>query len=348
MALSRARLHNPPTRPPPGPRTAEHVPQTLSALQSVRSAHILRLHALVEHLVSLAPSAQTSVRAVRAWRALCACREVHLSVLWQLGAAVLDRMRESADRGGGDEDDDGEEERWRANRRAEWLRFCQEGTVDRVAKFSEYCLALVAAGRADFALDELDSCVLSLLPSHPCLLLRADPERVRAATSTTSRTTTRSRSTRSTASSRFSSLSLRPSLPRRRPANPQQTPRPTRTRVCRRARTAVRPSASSWTTEPAPTLVRNLFFACTRLRSTMLTWILRAADDYGDLLRATADNSPNLFSKATERFRRAAHLEEREAREAGREAGREPELGEAARWLALVRAHECKGPRRRG
>ncbi|GJN92563.1 hypothetical protein Rhopal_005593-T1 [Rhodotorula paludigena] len=298
MALSRARLHNPPTRPPPGPRTAEHVPQTLSALQSVRSAHILRLHALVEHLVSLAPSAQTSVRAVRAWRALCACREVHLSVLWQLGAAVLDRMRESADRGGGDEDDDGEEERWRANRRAEWLRFCQEGTVDRVAKFSEYCLALVAAGRADFALDELDS-YLDNQPYHDSValntlygllaLLLAQP------------------------------ASLPSSAPSRKFASDTSSDEDEGVQARQNGRSAKRVKLDNGA------------------RADL-------ADDYGDLLRATADNSPNLFSKATERFRRAAHLEEREARE----AGREPELGEAARWLALIRRHTDKSLSREG
>ncbi|GAA5909479.1 hypothetical protein JCM8208_006538 [Rhodotorula glutinis] len=173
MALSRAALHNPVARLPPGPRTREHIPVSLLPLASNRNAHITRLYNLVVHLVSLPPSPATHARTVRAWRALAQCREVHLSVLWSLGAAIIDRTREgaaAASRGDDDDGDDDDEAQWRAGQRAEWLRFNQEGALDRVTKFNEYILALVAAGRAEFALDELES-YLDNQPYHDSISL---------------------------------------------------------------------------------------------------------------------------------------------------------------------------------
>lgn len=163
MAYSRTRLHNPVVRPPKGPRTPTHIPASLLPLTSNRNAHIVRLYSILVHLVSLPPSPATSVRLVRAWRALAACKEVHLGVLWRLGAAVLEQTRDGSERSHPreDEDEDDEAAQGRAERRAEWLKSCQEGLLDRVDKFAEYALALVAAGRIDFALDELDGCVLS-------------------------------------------------------------------------------------------------------------------------------------------------------------------------------------------
>ena len=60
-------------------------------------------------------------------------------------------------RGRGFEEEDEEEERERNDRKADWLKFVQEGKVEKVEKFNEYILALVAAGRTQFALDELES-----------------------------------------------------------------------------------------------------------------------------------------------------------------------------------------------
>jgi hypothetical protein len=162
MAYSRTRLHNPVVRPPKGPRTPTHIPASLLPLTSNRNAHIVRLYSILVHLVSLPPSPPTSVRLVRAWRALAACKEVHLGVLWRLGAAVLEQTRDGSEPLHREDDEDDEAAQERAERRAEWLKSCQEGLLDRVDKFAEYALALVAAGRIDFALDELDGCALPL------------------------------------------------------------------------------------------------------------------------------------------------------------------------------------------
>lgn len=76
---------------------------------------------------------------------------MHLGVLWRTGSAVIERIR-----GRGFEEGE-EEERERNDRKADWLKFVQEGKVEKVEKFNEYILALVAAGRSKFALDELES-----------------------------------------------------------------------------------------------------------------------------------------------------------------------------------------------
>lgn len=230
MAYSRSRLHNPIVRPPRGPRTPNHIPASLNPLASNRNAHIVRLYSVLVHLVSLPPSPTTSVQLVRAWRALAGCREVHLGVLWRLGAAVIDRTRDSVGFGetARDDGDDDDARQERAERRAEWLKACQEGLVDRVDKFGEYALALVAAGRIDFALDELDGLsLLSLsLPPSPCEppVASTTDSLPHVAISTINRITTRSRSTRCTASSpsfrRNPLRFLTPVVPTHLPARP--------------------------------------------------------------------------------------------------------------------------------
>lgn len=175
MAYARSQLHNPVVRPPKGPRTPSHIPSTLFQLVSNRNAHIVRLYSLLLHLVALPPSPSNSVRLVRAWRALAACREVHLGVLWRLGAAVIEQTRDAGSGGADqalDDEEDAERRRDRAELRAEWIKACQEGLLDRVDKFAEYALALVAAGRVDFALDELDG-LSPLSPSSSSLLSRS-------------------------------------------------------------------------------------------------------------------------------------------------------------------------------
>ncbi|KAI5481401.1 hypothetical protein MNV49_004157 [Pseudohyphozyma bogoriensis] len=129
---------------------------------SARHSHILRLHDLLHHLLSLPPTYATSVRAVRAWRALASCKEVDVAVLWRLGVKALQQGR-GAER---EEEDDGEEDEAHEERerlKAAWIKRCQNGTKDRVDKFVEYIIALVAAGRTTYALEEAES----FLPSHP-------------------------------------------------------------------------------------------------------------------------------------------------------------------------------------
>ncbi|BGP42091.1 hypothetical protein JCM10449v2_006093 [Rhodotorula kratochvilovae] len=298
MALSRKVLHNPLVRPPTGPRTRDHIPASLLPLSSNRNAHIVRLYDVLTHLISLPPSPETHTRSVRAWRALTQCPEVHVEVLWALGAAVIDRTREKEPRGG-EGDDDGDDARWRAGQRAEWLKYNQDGTHDRVKKFHEYILALVAAGRAEFALDELES-YLDNQPYHDSIalntlygllaLLLAQPPSLSGASASSS------------AGSDSDSSSDEESARRRR----------------RGGRPSKRAKRDGEAASAQP------------------------GDEYGDLLRSIALNSPSLLSKATERLRRAAHLEERVEREAGQQDGH----GEAARWLALIRRHTEGGTRR--
>ncbi|BGP26380.1 proteophosphoglycan ppg4 [Rhodotorula toruloides] len=294
MAYSQSRLHNPLVRPPRGPRTPAYIPASLLPLISTRKGHIVRLYNILTHLLTLAPSPETSVRTVRAWRALASCKEVHLSVLWRTGAAVIERMRVE----GGEADDGDDEQRWRARQRAEWLKYCQEGRVDRVDKFNEYILALVAAGRSEFALDELDAYLdnqpytdsIKLNTLYGLLaLLTAQPSNFSAA-----RTQAPSSSDDSDSPSEDEY-----GLSRKRRNGRSSQP-------AKRARANESP--------------------------------VGADEDYSILLPAIAAASPNLFSKATERFRRAARLADREARDAKKEEG----ASEAARWLSLIRRHVDK------
>jgi hypothetical protein len=149
--ISTAPFLNPLTRLPAPPSGQERYP-VHNPTYSARHAHILRLHDLVQHLVSLPASHTNSVRTLRAWRALGKCREVNLVPLWRLGAAILERTREK-----GDEEEDEDEEEGRMGRKAEWVKACQGGTVDMLDKFLEYVLALSAAGRQRRALEELNS-----------------------------------------------------------------------------------------------------------------------------------------------------------------------------------------------
>ena len=110
------------------------------------------MHDLLNHLVSLPPSYANSVQSLRAWRALAKCKEIDLRALFQTGAKILERTREVDD-----EDQEGaEEQEWRQGRRAEWLKWNQEGKWDKVEKMSEYILSLAAAGKIRYALEELD------------------------------------------------------------------------------------------------------------------------------------------------------------------------------------------------
>ncbi|GAA5865195.1 hypothetical protein JCM8547_008310 [Rhodosporidiobolus lusitaniae] len=291
---STAPLHNPLVRLPRGHRTPDHIPHAVNPLTSFRSSHVVRLYNLLLHLLTLPPSPRTSTQIVRAWRALAACREVHLMVLWRVGAAVIDRTRE-----GREDEDDEDARKDRANQRAEWLKFCQDGKEERVDKFHEYCLALVAAGKVDFALDELDayldnqpyhdSIALNTLYGLLALLLAQLPPSDRRSTSP------------SAASSSSASSSDEKELYGRKKE---------KKRAGKRAKLDRADSSD---------------------------------DGYGALLRSMAANSPIMFTKARERFKRAVRLEERQAKEAKLE---DLVPGEAARWLALIQKHLDKPPSR--
>lgn len=139
------------TRPPYGPPAVGAATSTLQASFSQRHALVLRLHDVLRHLISLPCSYDNSRRELRAFRILAQCKEVDFAALWRVGAKVLERSRE-------EEGDEGEEEEQsRFNRKAEWLRRCQEGKVDKVDTFLEYALSLAAAGRHRYALEELES-----------------------------------------------------------------------------------------------------------------------------------------------------------------------------------------------
>lgn len=153
MTLSQASIHHPLTKPPTAPWAQGVEKYRLQPHFSLRHAHLLRLHDILHHLLTLPPSYANTVQSLRAWRALAKCKEIDLRALFQTGAKILERTREVDD----DEEQDGaEEEQWRQGRRAEWLKWNQEGKWDKVEKMIEYILALAAAGRARHALDELD------------------------------------------------------------------------------------------------------------------------------------------------------------------------------------------------
>jgi hypothetical protein len=143
-------LQNPRTRPPVGPPTSGVIPSALQPTFSQRHAHILRLHDLLVHLVSLPPSYPNSVRSLRAWRCLAKAKEVDFHALWRLGAKVLERTTEV------DVLDDRQEREFRNGRKATWIKECQ-GKSDQLEKFTEYILSLAAAGKHRHALDELES-----------------------------------------------------------------------------------------------------------------------------------------------------------------------------------------------
>ena len=162
-------FHNPRSTLPTGPRTStQHTLHSVNPLTSNRSAHITRLYSILLHLLSLPPSYSNSTRLLRAWRALAGCKEVHLGVLWRTGTAVIERIRgRGSDEGDSEEEE--EERKDRNQRKADWLKFVQEGKLEKVDKFNEYILALVAAGNARFGLDELESLVF--FPSNLSFLL---------------------------------------------------------------------------------------------------------------------------------------------------------------------------------
>ncbi|GAA5897258.1 uncharacterized protein JCM6883_006633 [Sporobolomyces salmoneus] len=276
-------LHNPRSILPNGPRTATHFANTINPLLSNRSAHITRLYSILLHLLSLEPSYSNSTRLLRTWRALAGCKEVHLGVLWRTGTAVLERMR-----GRGEEEDEEEE---REQRKADWLKFVQEGKLEKIDKFNEYILALVAAGNAQFALDELES-YLDNQPYHDSITLNS-------------------------LSGQLSLLLAQPGPSLVRPTVPSS-------------------ASSSSSDDDEGTTRGNRRRQGGRNEKRVKNSIDSSPDDeLLSFLQSLAQNSPALFSKAKERFKRAAQLEERLQKENETETV-SVQPGEAVRWLNLI------------
>ncbi|GAA6062656.1 hypothetical protein JCM10212_000556 [Sporobolomyces blumeae] len=315
MAASLHRLHAPTHLLPTGPRTPSHSPHSVSPLTSLRTAHETRLVNLVVHLASLPPSYPTSVRLVRAWRLLSTCREVHFGMLWRVGAAIIDRTRSRSEDMSDDDDDRDERERERNDRKADWFKHCQQGKLDKVDKFLEYVLALVASGRSRFALDELES-YLDNQPYHDSItlnslagqlaLLIAQPGPDLATASTRARLASSSSS--SSASSDDDSTQSGDARTKQRRAQSDAKRR--------------------------------------KVEQTLRHRSLTSPDvDLIPYLRSLATYSPALFSKSKERFKRAVELERQRAVADSSEAwGRGSDLehageegpGEAARWLDMI------------
>lgn len=165
-------LQLPVSAPLTGPPVSAPRPPHLNPSASLRHAHVLRLHDLLNHLVSLPLSYANSTRALRAWRALAKCKEVDIGALWRLGSKVVERMA----------DGEGEEDREdQMARKAAWVKACQDNRLAKVDKTNEYVLALVAAGRPKQALDELDAYVRSSMLST---VLGANTSDVKCSSST--------------------------------------------------------------------------------------------------------------------------------------------------------------------
>ncbi|GAA6016283.1 hypothetical protein JCM11491_006802 [Sporobolomyces phaffii] len=291
--LSQHALHRPRYVLPVGPRTVTHFAHSVNPLTSNRHAHLTRLYSVVVHLLSLAPSYATSTRLLRAWRALAGCKEVHLGVLWRTGTAVLERMRGR----NGDDDDDADAAADRHQRQADWLKFVQEGQIDKVDKFNEYILALVAAGSARFALDELES-YLDNQPYHDSITLNT--------------------------------LSALLSLLLAQPGPAALPPRP------------LSPTSSEDDDEDENGRKqggRNSKRLKVTEGSSRADSHDGADDDLLPFLQNLSRNSPALFSKAKERFKRAAQLAERDYKENHGESEHVPE-DEAGRWLGLIARSE--------
>lgn len=225
--------------------------------------------------------------------------------MWRTGTAVIERIRsrefdETLSAAEEDDDDDEVEERRRDRnqRKGDWLKFVQEGKLEKVDKFHEYVLAVVAAGNPRFGFDELES-YLDNQPYHDSIALN-------------------------TLSAQLALLLAQPS--------------PT-------GRHLLAPSSSSSSdgesgddhgggqrAQGGRDEKRAKFLQDASLDDDLLTF-----------LDSISRHSPALFSKAKERFKRAAQLEERSRKVNEPDAAAMLEdgaHGEAARWLDFIQRSE--------
>ncbi|SGY64130.1 BQ5605_C007g04873 [Microbotryum silenes-dioicae] len=161
---------------PTAPSISGFVPSTLTPSYSIRHAHMLRLHDVLLHLLSLAPSRTNSEQCLRAWYLLAQCHQLDLTSLYRLGGLVLARSgvvdTETSSHGHDERDDDDEEdERVKrvARMRAEWYKANltsgtqRDDATHKIDRLEEFVLALASSGQSALALEELQS----YLPAHP-------------------------------------------------------------------------------------------------------------------------------------------------------------------------------------
>ncbi|KDE03338.1 hypothetical protein MVLG_06181 [Microbotryum lychnidis-dioicae p1A1 Lamole] len=163
---------------PTAPSISGFVPSTLTPSYSIRHAHMLRLHDVLLHLLSLAPSRTNSEQCLRAWYLLAQCHQLDLTSLYRLGGLVLARSgvvdTETSSHGHDerdDDDDDEEDERVKrvARMRAEWYKANltsgtqRDDATHKIDRLEEFVLALASSGQSALALEELQS----YLPAHP-------------------------------------------------------------------------------------------------------------------------------------------------------------------------------------
>ncbi|SCZ88932.1 BZ3500_MvSof-1268-A1-R1_Chr1-1g00834 [Microbotryum saponariae] len=162
---------------PTAPSISGFVPSTLAPSYSIHHAHVLRLHDVLLHLLSLAPSRTNSEQCLRAWYLLAQCHQLDLTSLYRLGGLVLARSgvvdTDPSAHGHDERDDDDDEEDERVKRvarmRAEWYKANltsgtqRDDATHKIDRLQEFVLSLASSGQSALALEELQS----YLPAHP-------------------------------------------------------------------------------------------------------------------------------------------------------------------------------------
>lgn len=137
--------------------------------------HLLRLIDLLNHLLTLPSNYSNSIKLIRNWRLLANFNEIELNSFWRFGNKILDKIREEdevqvvRDDDASDEnevlrivDDEDKEEQeeeeklWRNNKKSEWLKLVQGNSIDKLDKFNDYILTLIASKKLGYAMEELE------------------------------------------------------------------------------------------------------------------------------------------------------------------------------------------------
>lgn len=117
---------------------------------TARNAHLMRLHALFDHLLGQPPSPANAVRLVRAFRVIAQCPELDGSQRWRLGLKVLDAGR-------ADDEEDEDAVQARAQRKVAWLRAQKGVEREKIERLHALALTLADAGSHREALTELET-----------------------------------------------------------------------------------------------------------------------------------------------------------------------------------------------